>query len=215
MYHDSLLTPRKRHGRRYQFDPQSVSAHYHIVADRVRQIVNRDRANLKHKSKLPRIARRALFERLCSIGSGFIRPESLDELESRATSINQQLSIVSQTKATLESILHITEKIHGNTGGPVTFTSTPATTVEEEDAEMASREPLRQHRKQVFLQNLMERSQAEVQRRKDELEARVLAIQQRDAEEAAEEEHHMLACDRKLLLSGVYRSQSRSQAIAQ
>ncbi|ORM40106.1 uncharacterized protein BXIN_1447 [Babesia sp. Xinjiang] len=211
MNSEASLIPRKRHGRRYQFDPQSASPAFPLVADRVRQLVNRDRDNMQTTYCDCRVARKSLFEKLCKVEQEFIPPDSKDELDTRADALNEQLAILSETNHALQTMLRV---IDGKRRGAVnqeekTFTTEPTTTHEEQDEETFVRDSLREQKKLAFMSKLMKRSRSELERRRRKTKEQLAAIQKRVEEEKIEEQETLLGSDRKLLVTGVYRSQLR------
>ncbi|GIX61178.1 uncharacterized protein BcabD6B2_06130 [Babesia caballi] len=212
---ETQLLPRKRPGRRYQFEPQSVSATFPLVAERVRELVRRDRADLKEAHVESRAARRALFRRLSQAESAFVPPQSLDEIETRAAGLNDQLAILKETERTLQSLLTVVENARRKVANdpPRSFTTEPSASREELEAEQAEEravlDAMREQRKAAFLAELMERSQAELRRRKQESDRQVRLKWVRDMEERVEENQSLLASDRKLVASGIYRNHQR------
>ncbi|CDR97419.1 hypothetical protein, conserved [Babesia bigemina] len=205
--------PRKRGGRRYQFDPVSVSASYPLVAEHVRKRVFVDRTALKRQHAESVKARRALFERLSQLEREFVRPQSLDEIALRATSLNEQLAIQRETECALRSLLCVVQKARRAAASEESglFSAKPSTTWEEQRSERAALEALREKRATKFLSQLMVRSRAEMERRRLVMEDAVRRKQLRDMEEHAEEQETLLGSDRKLLASGVYRGQMKPQ----
>ncbi|GBE58569.1 hypothetical protein, conserved [Babesia ovata] len=200
--------PRKRGGRRYQFDPLAVSAAYPLVAQHVRKQVIRDRLALKRQNSANLRSRRALFERLSQMERQFVRPQSLDELVLRATALNEQLAIQREIECALTSLLCVVQRIRRAAANQEfgIFSAKPSTW-EEQRAERDALEALRAQRAKTFVSELMARSEVELERRRLALEEAVRRKEIRDREEQAEEEETMLGCDRKLLASGVYRAQ--------
>nr|BAN65953.1 conserved hypothetical protein [Babesia bovis] len=214
---ESLQKPKRYHGRRYQFEPQGVSALYPFVAERVRKIVHETRTSIKRDNIKQRIQRRQLFCRLTQLTANYVKPESMNELEIRASAINQQLAILHETRSLLLSFLQLTrgKPVQKSPYNGIQFSTDPSSTLEDEEAYIARRNIIREKRKEQFLNRIWKQSTEELQRREQELSKKLIAIQKRNAEEMAEEEIEMLPCDRELLISGVYRCNAKSQAKSQ
>ncbi|KAK1445156.1 hypothetical protein BgAZ_110620 [Babesia gibsoni] len=207
MKNDPNSNVKRRAGRKYQFDPQDVSVKFHMVEEFVRERVVNQRNELRQKHIPDRQQRRQLFKRLGEIREAFISPESKDEADVRALSLNSQIVMKSAMKNALKSLLYTIgqAKVALKEPEESEFSTECLTTVEEEMAEKEALEALRELRASAFLAELLEKSKLAVEEQNRSLDEVIAERRRRDEEEAIEEEETLLASDRKLINSGVYR----------
>ncbi|KAK1932899.1 hypothetical protein X943_001306 [Babesia divergens] len=210
MKSDGSSSSKKRASRRFPFDPQDVSSKFHLLEDRIRSIIVKDRAFQKGEYESDRDSRRLLFKRLREARDSFVPPESKDEADIRALSINSQIVIKKTMLSALRSLLSTIETAKDSIADPGTcFTTNCLTSEEEQAAERQALEALRELRSSAFHADLIERSRADREARQQRLEDIIRMRNIRMEEEEIEENDTLLASDRKLLTSGIYRCSNK------
>ncbi|EAN32217.1 hypothetical protein TpMuguga_04g00863 [Theileria parva strain Muguga] len=208
-----MSNQRKKNNRKYQFDPLSYSSLYHFVSDSVRAHIKKERDKQFKETEWKRSSRRELFNTLSEIQKNFIPPQTSNENDLRALSINKQIAIKTEIKSTLESLQSLVEfGIYKLSKKDELYNENVKSILKEEKEDRKKLEDLRKVRKAKFLERISKESKLVLEsREKQRLEAELERKRFND-EESKEESRFYFPSDRKLVDCGLLPPISRITA---
>ncbi|UKK02995.1 hypothetical protein MACK_003097 [Theileria orientalis] len=195
---------KKKTNRKYQFDPLSHSSLFHFVSDSVRSHVRLEREKMYKKYEWKRSKRRELFSLLSEVQKNFIPPQTSNENDARALSLNKQIAIKTEIKTSLESLQCLLDLALYKVTKKEEIYDENLKDIKKEELEDRKRiEELRDERRKKFIERVANESKAVLDsrsKRRMEMEAARKEIRDKESEEEA---RLFFPCDRKLAACGL------------